>query len=513
MPRRPITATLMPEPEIGRPAVLLERGIAAQREGCRDKAIALFRRVLQIDPTNVTAMNCLGATAGENGDLPTAIQQFSNSLRIEPMQPEAWFNLGIGQSRLGLAEEALKSFDRSLALAPRSELAHLQRASTLSRLGRYQDALAAFDETVRLLPNDTVAAKQRGLALQWCGQYEAAFREFDRALALNPEHAEAWVSKAMLLLMLGDLPAGFALYEWRWRMAVWLDSPRRLRQVYTQPLWLGETSIAGKTILIHTEQGFGDVFQFCRYTALAADAGARVIVEVQPDLMPLMATLPGVSRVVSDREPLPNHDVRCPVMSLPLAFGTTLQTIPADVPYLRADPSRASAWRERLAGLPGRRVGLVWGAGSRIGDAELVALEHRKTLPLKALAPLAAVGGCSFVSIQVGAAAAQASAPPPGMALHDFTGDLKDFGDTAALMENLDLIISVCTSTVHLAGALGRPVWLLNRFDTDWRWFLERDDSPWYPTMRIFRQPQAGDWDAVVRSVVGALRDFAAATD
>jgi hypothetical protein len=315
----------------------------------------------------------------------------------------------------------------------------------------------------------------------------------------------------MLMMMLGDLPGGFALYEWRWGMAAWIESPRRLRRQYTQPLWLGETSIAGKTILIHTEQGFGDVFQFCRYATLAAKAGARAIVEVQPDLAPLMATLPGISLVTSDREPLPDHDLRCPMMSLPLAFGTTVDTIPAEVPYLHADPARASGWRDRLAGLQGRRIGLVWGAGSRIGDAELVALEHRKSVPLQMLGPLTSVAGCEFVSIQLGRAAAQTASWPAGMTLHDFAKDLKDFADTAALMDNLDLVISVCTSTAHLAGALGKPVWLLNRFDTDWRWFLDREDSPWYPTMRIFRQPQPGDWASVVQSVTDALRIFVAA--
>ena len=177
-----------------------------------------------------------------------------------------------------------------------------------------------------------------------------------------------------------------------------------------------------------------------------------------------------------------------------------------EVPYLRADPIRAADWRERLSGLRGRRIGLVWGAGSRIGDSELVALEHRKSVPLAAFTSLAAVEECAFVSLQLGPAAAQATSPPAGIALHDYTGHIKDFADTAALMENLDLVISVCTSTAHLAGALGRPVWLLNRFDTDWRWFLDQDDSPWYPTMRIFRQAQPGVWDSVVQAVANALR-------
>jgi tetratricopeptide (TPR) repeat protein len=508
MPRLPVTLDVAPDPRVGRPDVLLARAVKADLDGRRDEAIQIYRRILSIDPTNVNAINFLGAAVGEAGDLVTAVYKFADSLRINPNQPEAWFNLGIGQSRLGLIAESLASFERMIALSPLSGVGHLQRGSSLARLGRHREALAAFDETVRLLPDHSVTAKQRGLALQWCGDYERAFREFDRAIELQHDHAEAWVSKAFLMMMLGDLPSGFALYEWRWGMAGWIDSPRRLRRQYAQPVWLGESSIAGKTILIHTEQGFGDVFQFCRYTRLAADAGARVIVEVQPDLMALMETLPGVSLVTSDREPLPDHDFRCPVMSLALAFGTTVETIPAEVPYLHADPARVSEWRIRLSSLHGRRIGLVWGAGSRIGDAELVALEHRKSIPLRTLLPLATVAGCEFVSIQVGPAAAQAVSLPLGMILHDHTKELKDFSDTAALMENLDLVISVCTSTAHLAGALGRPVWLLNRFDTDWRWFLERTDSPWYPTMRIFRQPQPGDWDSVVHEIVEALHAF-----
>jgi tetratricopeptide (TPR) repeat protein len=509
MPKLPTMPVTLPAPRIGRPDVLLARAVQADLDGRREEAIDLYRRVLKIDPTHVGAINCLGAAAGQRGDLVTAMEQFGNSLRIDPNQPEAWFNLGVGQSKLGLTEDALTSFERMLSLSPLSGVGHVQRASTLSCLGRYKEAVAAFDETVRLLPNHSVAAKQRGLALQWCGHYDQAFSEFDRAIALQPDHAEALVSKGMLKMLLGDLPGGFALYEWRWGMAVWLESPRRLRREYTLPLWLGESDIAGKTLLIYTEQGFGDVFQFCRYVTLAANAGARVMVEAQPDLMPLMATLPGVSVVVSDREPLPHHDFRCPMMSLPLAFGTKMETIPADVPYLRADPTRVSVWRERLSGLRGRRIGLVWGAGSRIGDAELVALEHRKSVPLAALAPLAAIAGCEFVSIQLGPPARQTASPPPGLVLHDYTEHLKDFSDTAALIENLDLVISVCTSTAHLTGALGKPVWLMNRFDTDWRWMLDRADSPWYPTMRIFRQPQPGDWAFVVQSVADALREFA----
>jgi Flp pilus assembly protein TadD len=511
MPKLPINLAPELQPEIARLDVLLARAREAMFAGRNPEAIQLYRRCLRVDPTNLEAINGLGTVAGENGDLPTAAEQFDKSLRIDPDQPLIWLNRAILQSRLGQLQEAVVSIDRALAISRFDGAGHLLRGTTLSRAGRYQEAVASFDEAARLLPNDSLVAKQRGIALQWCGQFEAAFKEFDRAITLKQDHAEVWMSKAFLLMALGDLQAGLPLYEWRWRTLDWLESPRRFQRQSTQPLWLGETNIAGKTLLVSPEQGYGDTFQFCRYASVAANAGAHVLVEAEPNLMPLMATLPGISRVVSDREPYPDHDLRCPMMSMPLAFGTTMETIPAEVPYLRADPARVSDWRERLSGLRGRRIGLVWGAGARIGDAEMVSIEQRKSLPLMALAPLTDVAGCDFVSIQYGPALKQAASPPPGMVLHEYSVHIKNFSDTAALMENLDLVISVCTSTAHLAGALARPVWLLNRFDTDWRWFFDRTDSPWYPTMRIFRQPRSGDWASVVRSVTDALRSFVAA--
>ena len=511
MPKLPINSAPELPTEIARLDVLLARGREAMFAGRNLEAIQFYRRCLRVDQTNLEAINGLGTVAGENGDLPTAAEQFDKSLRIDPDQPLIWLNRAVLQSRLGLLQDAVISIDRALALARFDGAGHLLRGTTLSRAGRYQEALVSFDEAARLLPHDSLVAKQRGIALQWCGQFEAAFKEYDRALALKQDHAEAWMSKAFLLMTQGDLQAGLPLYEWRWLTYGWLESPRRFQRQSTQPLWLGETSIVGKTLLVYPEQGYGDTFQFCRYASVAANAGAHVLVEAEPDLMPLMATLPGISRVVSSREPYPDHDLRCPMMSMPLAFGTTMETIPAEVPYLRADPARVSDWRERLSGLKGRHIGLVWGAGARIGEAEMVSIEQRKSLPLTALAPLADVAGCDFVSIQYGPALKQAASPPAGMILHEYSAHIKNFSDTAALMENLDLVISVCTSTAHLAGALARPVWLLNRFDTDWRWFFDRTDSPWYPTMRIFRQPQPGDWASVVRSVTDALRSFVAA--
>jgi tetratricopeptide (TPR) repeat protein len=473
-------------------------------------ATVLRRAVLKIDPTNLHAINHLGVASGTSGDLTTALLLFADSLRIDPNQPEAWFNLGIAQSTLGLTEEALVSADRMIALSPRSGDAHFQRASALAWLGRYQEAVAAFDKTLRLLPNDPSTAVNHGLALQWCGKPDEAFSEFDRAIALNADLADAWVSKAMLMMLLGDLPGGFALHEWRWRMSAWLDSPGRPRGDYTRSRWLGETAIAGKTLFLVSDGGLGDTLQFCRYATIAAEAGAHVIVGVPNSLADLMQTLEGVARVVTDGDAVPEYDLNCAMMSLPLAFHTTRETIPASVPYLHAEASGIAKWRTRLSGLGGRRVGLVWAGKSRPWDAIQVAGDQRRSVKLATLAPLASIPACDFISLQFGEPGEQATNPPAGMVLHDFTKEMSTFADTAALIENLDLVISVDTSTAHLAGAMGKPVWLLNRFDTCWRWFLDRDDSPWYPTMRIFRQPQPGDWTSVVRSVAVALREFSA---
>jgi hypothetical protein len=294
-------------------------------------------------------------------------------------------------------------------------------------------------------------------------------------------------------------------------MRAWLDSPRRPKGDYTRSRWLGETSIAGKTLFLVSDGGLGDALQFCRYATLAAEAGAHVILGVPNALGGLMRTLKGVARVVTDGDAVPEYDLNCAIMSLPLAFGTTVETIPAAVPYLHAEASAIAEWGDRLSGLRGQRIGLVWAGKSRPWDAIQVALDQRRSLRLATLSPLMSVPGCDFVSLQVGEPGEQAANLPTGMALHDFTKEISTFSDTAALVANLDLVISVDTSTLHLAGAMGKPVWLLNRFDTCWRWMPERDDSPWYPSMRVFRQPRSGDWASVVQSVTVALRAFVAA--
>jgi len=302
----------------------------------------------------------------------------------------------------------------------------------------------------------------------------------------------------------GRLEAGWKEYEWRWQTT---QLSGRARD-FLAPLWDG-TAIEDRTILLHAEQGFGDTLQFCRYVPLIA-CGARIILEVQAPLVRLLSRLPGVTQIVAHGDGLPPFDLHCPLLSLPRAFGTTLDTIPAVTPYLSADPALAANWHERLAGLDDLRIGLVWAGSQRLNRPEEAAFDRRRSIALDAMAPLGEASGVSFISLQKDELAAQAIHPPHEMRLHDFTADLHDFEDTAALIVNLDLVISVDTSVAHLAGALGKPVWLLNRFDTCWRWLLNRDDSPWYPTLRQFRQPGPGDWNSMIREVRDALQHLAA---
>jgi tetratricopeptide (TPR) repeat protein len=317
-------------------------------------------------------------------------------------------------------------------------------------------------------------------------------------LAIKPDYAEAHFHKGLACLRLGDFEPGWREYEWRRRTKDWAIPERNFLQLE----WSGKDPLAGKTILLYAEQGFGDTIQFCRYAQLIA-SDARVVLEVPSALVLLLSSLKGIAQIVARGEPLPPFDLYCPLLSLPHAFGTTLATIPGEVPYLAADAAKAIAGRQRLADLPGLRVGLVWSGNPRLWKVDTSIMDRRRSISVEQFRALAAVRGVSFVSLQKGEAASQTR--PSGMVIHDWTSELHDFADTAALIEALDLVISVDTSVAHLAGALGKPVWLLNRFDTCWRWLLGRDDSPWYPTLRQFRQSEAGDWDGVLTPVRQAL--------
>jgi tetratricopeptide (TPR) repeat protein len=373
------------------------------------------------------------------------------------------------------------------------QLAHslYLRAVAAQEIGRHDLAAASLDDAIAINPGPAPYHSALGNALRELGRPGEAIASYRKAIALAPDLIDAHYNIATTLLAEGDLQAGWTEFEWRWKTVYMAGSQRTFKQAQ----WTGEPA-RGQTLLIYAEQGFGDSLQFCRYATLAAKRGLRVILEVQAPLVRLLRTLPGVDQVMALGEPLPDFDVHCPMMSLPLAFATTVETIPGSAAYLRADPMQVAVWQTRLDGMPqrGPRIGLVWA-----GSAMLTADRRRSINPEK-LAPLFRLSGFHFFSVQKSGQAAPSDFP-----LTDYMDEMDDFADTAALIANLDLVISVDTAVAHLAAALGKPVWLLDRFDHDWRWLTGRRDSPWYPTLRLYRQPQRGDWDAVLAEVLHDL--------
>jgi tetratricopeptide (TPR) repeat protein len=486
--------------------------------GLWSDAADAFRSLLQLHPLHAEAHNNLGTVLKELSLAAESERAYREALRLRPDFPEAENNLAVLLSSRGQFIEAEARLRNALSSKGNFPDAYNNLSDLLRIGGRLAEAEACAREAVRLRPDYPSGQVNLGNALRdsgrfdeaqlWylqalraepkhpqglnnlasllfdLGQVDEAISHYRSALALKPDYADAHTNLALALLLGGYFEEGWQEYEWRWRQ----DKNRLHLREFSQPLWNGE-EIDDRVLLIHAEQGFGDTLQFCRFIPPLA-AGRRIILEVQAPLKPLLADLPGIEAIVARGDELPAFDVHCPLLSLPRILGTTLATIPAETPYLRADPLRVAGWRERLGAHPGLRVGLVWAGNPAMGA------DRRRSIALEQFSVLADLPGVTFVSLQKGPAGAQS--PPPGLVLLDWTDELTDFAETAALVEVLDLVISVDTATVHLAGALGRPVWLLNRFDRCWRWLLDRDDSPWYPTLRQFRQAKPGDWDGVL---------------
>ena len=468
-------------------------GIAFQGQGKLDDAIGCFRRAVALKPEYHEAHNNLAIALRHQGKLEEAIDSARRAAAIKPDYHEAHLNLADALQAKGRLDEAIACYRHVIALAPGCFEAHNNLGVALAGLGRSDMAIGSYQHAIEVEPNYHAAYNNLGLALQSQGKLREAEDRYRSALRVKSDYPDAHANLSMLLLLEGRFEEGWAEFERRGTVRAWQNRPRD----FVQPIWRGE-DIEGRTLLISAEFGFGDTIQFCRYIPLLA-ARARVILEVQRPLVRLVSGLPGAAQVIAYGDPLPPYDYYCPLMSLPRVFGTTLESIPAGIPYLSADPVRVAHWRERLADLSGLRVGLAWAGNPNLPR------DRQRSIPLDRLADLADVKGVAFVSLQKVDGALQTRSFGPGAILHDWTDELVDFAETAALIENLDLVISVDTSIVHLAGALGRPVWLLNRFDTCWRWLLDRDDSPWYPTLRQFRQPQRDDWSSVLKDVQAQL--------
>jgi tetratricopeptide (TPR) repeat protein len=464
-----------------------------EREDWR-AAIPCFREVLRLRPDYPEAYSNLGTALQECGAFEEAVRSFQAAIRLNPGYHEAHFNLGNAYQEMGNLGSALDAYREAARVCPGFPAAHNNLGGILQRRGNLEEAEQSYAAALRLDPRYEKAHNGLGLVRFERGHIAAAIEHYRHALQLKPDFAEAHLNLALALLVTGRLREGWQEYEWRKRAGTLRIEWRH----QDKPLWRGEP-LAGKTILLHAEQGLGDTIQFARFACVLAAQGARVLLEVEPPLYELCGrSLSGVE-VFATGEPLPAFDCQCPLLSVPRALDVTLETIPAPVPYLFADDARASEWRRRMGAHAGLRVGLAW-AGSATHR-----YDRNRSFPGSTLRPLLQVGGTQFYSLQKGPAAAQARTLDAGDALIDWSDELATFADTAALVAHLDLVVTADTAVAHLAGAMGKPVWVLTPFAPEWRWLLERADTPWYPTMRLFRQRRAGDWHHVVEAVRAAL--------
>jgi Tfp pilus assembly protein PilF len=457
------------------------------------EAAKVYAEVLVCDPDCVEALGHLGSLFFEFGQHEAALASLQRAIHFAPRKPKLHLLLGAVHKALGRMEESAACCQQEVRLCPSDPDARYDLGLMLQSLKRPDEAVRSFKHAVRLRPDYVDAWVAMGMALRQTGAHEDALKSFDRAIQLDPNQADSHFEAGNILLSLGRFERGWKEYEWRWKVK---DSTRATPW-FKQPLWDGK-DLGGRRILLHCEQGFGDTIQFCRYASLVADLHGEVILGCPSELLPIMENARGVREVVTSRLKPPNFDIHAPLMSLPWILGTRLETIPCEIPYLHAPHKAPSSppWVEPSDAL---KVGVAWS-----GSAGNINGRYR-SLQLKMLRPLLSVPDVEWYSLQCGEAANELLVPEFAGQIENLGVRLKDFGDTAQAMDELDLIISVDTSVAHLAGALGRPVWTLLSSKPDWRWMTQREDSPWYPTMRLFRQAKLDDWEGVVTRVKAAL--------
>ena len=499
-------------------------GIVLKELGRWEAALASYDAALSLAPDHALAHHNRGVVLAELKRNDEAIEAFTCAAALRPDLAESWTRRGALLAEAERFDEALADFDRAIAArGPGYFEAQNNRSIALRRLYRFHEALAAAQAALAARPDWSPGLNSLGAALFALHRYEAALSTYEALIAREPEHAPFWLNRGMTLealgrleeamasmarartlapdladatfnaahvhLRAGDFETGFKLYEARWR-----GVPPRYAQDET--LWTGEQPVAGRTLLVHAEQGFGDTIQFCRFLAGARALGAEVVFEVHPPLKSLMQACAGWDRLIAAGESTPTYDLQVPVMSLPRALGVRLETLPR-APYLAAPADRAMLWRERLPPARHLRVGLAWSGNPGHQN------DHNRSIAFEALAPLFAAP-VEFVSLQREHRMADRSAMARA-SLRIFEDELHDFADTAALAATCDLVIAVDTAVAHLAGAMGLPLWLLLAQPNDWRWMQDRQDTPWYPTARLFRQPAPNDWPALIEQVAEAL--------
>jgi len=506
---------------------LVALGLREHQAGHLDQAEQVYLQILQAVPYHADALHLLGVLISQRGRDDLAVSYIERALTVKPHVAAFHNNLGFSYQALQRLDEAEAQFYQAIHLQPDFAMAHNNLGNVYRAQGKGVEAAECYRHAMRLQPDYFEAHGNLGVVLQEQGKLEEARACYEKALRLNPEHAETHLNQGMLWLTLGKWAEGWSEFEWRWRTK---DMPG---YGFRQPRWDG-SALEGRTILLYAEQGLGDTVQFIRYLPLVKQRGGKVIVECQAPLVRLLANFPGIDQLLGRGTPLPAFDVHAPLLSLPGIFQTSLANVPAVVPYLQADPALVEHWRRELQKSPkpevGSRksevespkseevqltsdfrlptsdflVGIAWqGNPTKPFDA------HR-SLPLARFAPLAQVPGVQLISLQKGPGTDQLSALAGQFPVLDLGKRIDEasgaFMDTAAVMKNLDLVISSDTAVPHLAGALAVPVWVALPLASDWRWLVRREDSPWYPTMRLFRQTRYGDWEDVFERMAQELK-------
>jgi Flp pilus assembly protein TadD len=475
-----------------------------QRAGQFQQAEQICRQILLTEPSHSEAHNELGIVFAKTGRSEDAIAEFREALRLAPKAVGAWNNLGKALAEQGRGEDAAACYHEALRLAPTGPRAWLNLGILRAEQGREGEATACFQEVVRLKPDYAEGHYNLGKVLLDLGQPDQALAQFEEAIRLRIDYSEAHLGRAMVWLLQGDYEKGWPEYEWRLKCGGFRGVRSQGANATPLARW-DDSSLSRRTILLAAEQGLGDAIQFIRYAAMVKERGGTVIVEAQSKVLPVLAACPGVDRLVETDTTLPEFDFYAPLLNLPAIFGTTVATIPARTPYLFADSDRVERWRQELKPIEGSRIGIVWQGDPRNkGD-------RKRSVRLEQFSPLARIEGVRLVSLQVGPGTEQVAALADRFPLIDLGGrfDSHSLMDAAAALKSLDLIITVDTAIAHLAGAMGVLVWVLLPYASDFRWMLSRDDSPWYPSMRLWRQSEPGDWSGVFDRLAQAIANAA----
>jgi tetratricopeptide (TPR) repeat protein len=472
-------------------------GDALSRQGNWAEAVSSYGEALRLRPDFAEAHNNLGVSLAKLGRTNEAVAEYREALRLNPNYAEAYLNLGNVQAAAKKTDEAIASYQHALRLNPRLAEAHYNIGVALAEQDKIEEAIAYYRQALEIKPNYLDAMANLGHALRAQGKLDEALATYEQLVQQSPDSPEAHMSRALVWLLLGDYERGWPEYEWRWKTKEFAGTAR------PQPRWDG-SPLEGRTIAVTAEQGLGDIIQFVRYAAAVKARGGKVVVTCPRSLMTLLATCPGIDQLVPREEPLPPADVYASLLSLPAILGTTLATIPRNVPYLSANPELVEKWRSELADLPGFKIGIAWQGNPQFrGD-------RQRSVPLSCFEPLAKMNGVHLVSLQKGAGSEQLAEVADRFSVTELGTRLDTGGDafvdTAAVLKSLDLVITINSSLAHVAGALAAPTWIaLGRGSFDWRWLLDRNDSPWYPTVRLFHQQKAGDWTEVMERIAAEI--------